>query len=171
MVLLLFGMVCWVGVRRLSYPEFVEFARLFSRPRIQARLRLQESLARLRAARTGPELWEELQANAGVLDLDRVELRLPPERRARLRLPVDLPDYRDGFWRLHVPLAGGGELILQRRPRALPSDVPLELLAEELPAALEHVAARLEQTDSLEPAPAEPSPPSRRWAPSEKGAV
>src|SRR3990170_3764875 len=48
MVLLLFMGACWIGVRRLGYPEFAEFGPIFSRGRVEARIRLLESAEGLR---------------------------------------------------------------------------------------------------------------------------
>ncbi|MEE9235351.1 MAG: MraY family glycosyltransferase [Candidatus Acidoferrales bacterium] len=171
MVLLLFMGACWVGVRRLAYPEFSEFGWAFSRRRVRARLRLQELLEGLRAVASGPELREWLQVAAHSLELERVTLRLDPARRRRLRLLEEEPVGEDNLWRLTLPLGSGGLLVLARRPGSGQVDLPFELVGEELRAGLDEALARLEKRESLRPGVAEAASPAAAWVSSGKEVV
>lgn len=168
LVLLLFLGVCWIGVRRLGYPEFTEIGPLFSRQRVLARLRLLEATEQLRAAGTAAELGERLQTAREALGLEELTLEFesgePP-------LPAAPPrDQSAGLWRLCVPLGRRGHLILARRPpRSGAAGPPLELAAHELGAVLETVLTRLE-TEAV-PAEAVAADSPAAWAPSQKGTV
>lgn len=151
MVLLLFVGACWIGVRRLGYPEFAEFGPLFSRRRLAARLRLLETVEELRRASTPEEFWERFGASREPLALD--ELRLEPGvRGGRPRVASDAGN-GVARWRLQVTLDHGRTLTLGRAERGGDSQVPLEMVGEELRAAVEEALARWESGEREEAAP------------------
>jgi UDP-GlcNAc:undecaprenyl-phosphate GlcNAc-1-phosphate transferase len=143
MVLVIFMGACWIGLRRLSYPEFVEVGRAFNRQRAVARGLLEDHAQRLRAAASLGELRQRLVDSASALELDEAALVFeagdPP------------PASSDGLWRLTIPLnpANAGvdpraRLHLGRSPERLEPAIPLEDVGRELRAALEESLARVE---------------------------
>lgn len=175
LVLLLFMGAFWTGVRRLEYPEFVEIGRMFSPQRMRARLRLLENADQLRSAPTGGEFWEQLQASAASLGLERVELDLAPEQWARLQVSPGgrgpLTGSGDRLWLLRVPLQAGGTLVLGRDPQRASSGLSLESVAEELRSVVEQMLARLETPTPATSTPIASSQPAPRWASPEKEVV
>jgi UDP-GlcNAc:undecaprenyl-phosphate GlcNAc-1-phosphate transferase len=135
MVLVLFMVACWVGLRRLSYPEFVEVGRAFNRQRAAARGVLEEHAQRLRAADSVEELHRQLEGSVGDLDLDQAALVFGAAGRA-------LPN--DGLWRLTIPLNRRACLHLGRRPERSEAALPLEDVGRALGSALEETLARME---------------------------
>ena len=177
MVLLMFMALCWFGVRRLAYPEFTEFGRLFSRKRLAAQVQLQERMQVLQAASSAPEFWERLGVSVDILELDYLELQLPPERRARLHLPADgrvgpaasrPQDVAVALWLLSVPLASDSALILGRDPLRPVSALPMEIMARELSSVVEETLSRLERREAVPAPAAAASGEGRRWAPTAK---
>lgn len=148
MVLVLFMVACWVGLQRLSYPEFVEVSRAFNRQLGAARGRLEENVESLRTATNLPELRARLTACAQSLELDELELHLEPNAEAAR-------GSTGALWRLSVPLNGRGLLVLGRSPRPPAAALPLEDVGRELSAAVEETLARVE-AEELSAAPAEP---------------
>lgn len=178
MVLLIFMAACWLGVRRLAYPEFVEFGRGFSRQRVGALVRLQERVEVLRATGSGPEFWEQFAASADSLELAHLELRLPPARRTLFPLlplegqvravkPDPEPDGA-GLWLMSVPLASDTTLILGRNPQRPLSAVPLEVVAKELGSVVEETLSRLEKEEAVTRPAVSPAEGTERWAPTAK---
>jgi len=162
MVLLLFMGACWIGVRRLGYPEFAEFGPIFSRGRVEARIRLLESAEGLRQAATPQQLWERFRASAALLDLEELRLETESERRV-----AAAPPGRPPLWRLQVPLERGGTLTLGRSRASGEAHLSLEVVGEELRAVMEEALSRWEGQDAGEAAAvAAPSPAP--WAPSTK---
>lgn len=177
MVLLMFMALCWFGVRRLAYPEFSEFGQVFSRKRLTAQWRLRERIEVLQAATSAPEFWERLRVSADILELDHLELQLPPARRARLQLSAEerlgqaasgSEDALSSLWLLSVPLAPGTALILGRDPLRTVSALPLEVVAKELGSAVEETLSRLEAREAVSAAAVAASGEPRRWAPPAK---
>ncbi len=154
MVLLLFITACWIGLRRLSYPEFVEVGRAFNRQLHAARGRLQDVAESVRAAADVEALKTQLEASLGGLDLDFVEVQLEPAQAASLGLPRDAWVVRassagaEGAWRLSLPLRGRGRLALGRATQCAEPALPLEELGRELGSALEESLIRLERAAS-----------------------
>jgi len=162
MVLLLFMGACWMGVRRLGYPEFAEFGPIFSRSRVEARIRLLESAEGLRQAATPQQLWERFRASAALLDLDELRLETESERRV-----AAAPAGRPPLWRLQVPLERGGTLTLGRSQPSGEAHLSLEVVGEELRAVMEEALSRWEGQDAGEAA-AVAAPAPAPWAPSTK---
>ena len=137
MVLLLFIAACWIGLRRLSYPEFVEVGRAFNRQRHAARGRLQEIAQGLQSVSNLSELREQLDASREALELDVVELHLPPQHWTSLDLPHDgwvargSTESDNHLWRLSLPLNGRGLLALGRTPQQVEQGLPLEEVGRE----------------------------------------
>ena len=152
MVLVLFMAACWIGLRRLSYPEFVEVGRAFNRQRAATRGLLEEKVQELRSARSLGELRQRLEESAEAFELEGVELALSAGSRT-------LAD--DALWRLTIPLNGGARLQLARSPERAETALPLEEVARELRSALEESLARLEAEVASGPA----------WAPREQRQV
>lgn len=158
MVLLLFIAACWIGLRRLSYPEFMEVGRAFNRQIHAARGRLQEVAESVRKATNAEELKARLETGLAALELDLVEVQLEPKQAAALGLPFDSwtarasQDGAGGDWRLSLPLFQRGRLVLARGSQAAESGLPLEELGRALSAALEESLLRLErETEAAEP--------------------
>ena len=166
MVLLLFMGACWIGVRRLGYPEFAEFGPIFSRRRLAARLRLLESTEGLREIDAPQEFWARFRACAEALELD--ELRLDPGPESGL--PPDdsagsgFAEGASPLWRLQVPLKRGGTLTLGRVRRSEDIQLPLEMVGEELRAVVEEALSRWESRETEEPAPVTASGSPVPWA-------
>lgn len=153
MVLVLFMAACWIGLRRLSYPEFVEVGRAFNRQRATARGLLEEKAQQLRSAGSLDELRQRLEESAGALELDEAELAFGAD---------GWPSAADdGLWRLTIPLNGHARLHLARSPERAEPALPLENIGRELRPALEESLARMEPEVAAEPAWA---PPARRQA-------
>ena len=156
LVLLLFMGACWMGVRRLGYPEFAEFGPIFSRSRVEARIRLLESAEGLRHAASPHELWERFRASAAPLGLDELLLETESER-----CVAAAPPGRVSLWRLQVPLEGGGTLTLGRSQASADGRLSLEVEGEELRAVMEEALSRWEgQGEKEAAAVAAPSPAS-----------
>ena len=136
MVLILFMAACWIGLRRLSYPEFVEVGRAFNRQRAATRGLLEEKAQWLRAAASLDELRRRLEESAAALELDEAELIFEADGRR--------PSAHDGLWRLTVPVNGRARLQLGRSPERAEPALPLEELGRELRPALEESLARME---------------------------
>ena len=153
MVLVLFMAACWIGLRRLSYPEFVEVGRAFNRQRALVRGLLEEEAQRLRAAGSLEELRQRLEESAGALELDEAELLFEAKG-----WPATADD---GLWRLTVPLNGRARLQLARSPERAEPALSLEDVGRELCSAVEESLARMEPEVAAEPAWA---PPARRQA-------
>ncbi len=153
MVLVIFMGACWIGLRRLSYPEFVAVGRAFNRQRGVARGLLEELAQRLRDAASLDDLRRRLEESAGALELD--EAMLAFEAR-------DWPaESSDRLWRLTIPVNGRARLCLGRSPGRPEAALSLEEVGRELRAALEESLARMEP----EAAAASPwGPPARREA-------
>ncbi len=152
MVLLIFIGACWIGLGRLSYPEFIEVGRAFNRQRGVARGLLEGVAQRLRDASSLDDLRHRLEEGAGALELDEAVLAFEAG---------DWPDSNDGLWRLSIPLNGRARLCLGRSPERPEAALSLEDVGRELRAALEESLARMEPEAAAAPAWA---PPARRQA-------
>lgn len=150
MVLLLFMVACWIGLRRLSYPEFVEVGRAFNHQLHAARGRLQETAESLRGAASVTDLKARLETGLAALDLDSimVQLESEPGRRRDSWVVPTAPEDTERMWRLNLPLGDRGRLELGRSSQRVELGLPLEELGRELSAALEESLRRLEREDS-----------------------
>ncbi|HXE75963.1 MAG TPA: MraY family glycosyltransferase [Candidatus Xenobia bacterium] len=152
MVLLLFIAACWIGLRRLSYPEFIEVGRAFNRQLHAARGRLQEAAELVRGAASRTELQARMENSLAALGLDLIEVH-----RGGAPWIVPAGTQNERMWRLSLPLGGGGRLVLGRNGRPAEAGLPLEELGRELGAALEASLARLEpEASRAEVAESEP---------------
>jgi hypothetical protein len=93
------------------------------------------------------------------VELDLVEVQLGPQQAVALGLPFDSWTARTSVedaerdWRLSLPLARRGRLVLGRAARGAESGLPLEELGQALGAALEESLLRLERETSGAAAP------------------
>ena len=150
MVLLLFISACWIGLRRLSYPEFVEVGRAFNRQLHAARGRLQELAESVRGAANVTDLKAQLEAGLAALDLDSIEVHLEREQGLRRDSWAVRPsaEVAERLWRLSLPLGDRGRLVLGRSAQRAEPGLPLEEVGRELGAALEESLTRLEREAS-----------------------
>jgi UDP-GlcNAc:undecaprenyl-phosphate/decaprenyl-phosphate GlcNAc-1-phosphate transferase len=114
-VLLLFGVVAWLGVRRLGYVEFNTLARLIVqgsfRRLLSSQIALRDFEARAVAANTTEELWETLRSSYGEFGLSQIHMRLAGQTYfARLEAGG-----ARGLWHAIIPFADGDFVELTRQ--------------------------------------------------------
>jgi UDP-GlcNAc:undecaprenyl-phosphate GlcNAc-1-phosphate transferase len=125
LIALLCGVLAWVVVRLMQYPEFTELdshVRLAlgtQRTLLRNQIQLRKSTNEIRTARTVVEAWEVTGRVLGMLEFERAtcELALGPGAGSlclRWSDPAELPATatgdRDG-WTMAVPLVAGGRRI------------------------------------------------------------
>jgi hypothetical protein len=104
-VVVVFGVVTWIGIQRLGFVEFDIASRLMLhgafRGLLTSHIVLDGFKSRLKAAATAEECWQVLESSYRELGFCRVQMRF-----SGLSFSTGSTDSSNSCWRVEIPLRG-----------------------------------------------------------------